>query len=161
MHRVSRRARIERSAGGVVLRTIGDTVHVLLIRDPYRNWGLPKGHVEVGEDDLTAALREVEEETGLEQLTAGPEVATIDWYFRARGRRVHKFCAFFLMVSHDGAAVPEVAEGITECRWVPLHEAPGAISYDNTRQVLHQASSLLRRDGMDRVFSQPSERELP
>jgi 8-oxo-dGTP pyrophosphatase MutT (NUDIX family) len=157
---VTRRARVERSAGGIVVRIIGDTLHVLLIRDPYRNWGLPKGHVEAGEDDLTAALREVEEETGLAHLTAGPEVVTIDWYFRARGRRVHKFCAFFLMASPHGAPVPELAEGITECRWVPLEEAPGAISYDNTRQVLNEAASLLSRDGLDGLFDQPSGRVI-
>lgn len=116
---------------------------MLLIRDPYRNWGLPKGHVEAGEDDLGAALREVEEETGLSALVVGPELKTIDWIFRSRGRRVHKFCCFFLMASHEGHPVPEVAEGITDCRWVILNEAVEQISYDNARQVLVAAVELV------------------
>ena len=105
-----RPAKIERSAGGVVLRRIEGEVHVLLIKDPYRNWGLPKGHVEPGEDDLGAALREVEEETGLSALVVGPELTTIDWVFRLRGRRIHKYCAFFLLASPEGRPVPEVLD---------------------------------------------------
>lgn len=144
----------------MVLRTIEGRIHVLLIRDPYRNWGLPKGHVEAGEDDLDAALREVREETGLGQLQVGPEVATIDWFFRARGRRVHKFCAFFLMASRSGKVVPEVAEGITECRWIPLDDALGTISYDNTREVLRVAATMVHRRGIETVFASPPAPEL-
>lgn len=138
-----RRARIERSAGGVVLRRISGEVHVLLIRDPYENWGLPKGHVEPGEDDRGAALREVEEETGLRELVAGPELATIDWYFQLGGRRIHKFCSFFLMASPQGHPVPQEEEGITDCRWLALARAVEEISYDNARQVLVEAMELI------------------
>lgn len=141
-----RRTRVERSAGGVVVREIGGELHVLLIRDPYRNWGLPKGHVEPGEDDRGAAVREVAEETGLDRLVVGPEVTTIDWSFRLRGRRIHKYCAFFLMASASGRARPERSEGISACRWVRLGDALDTISYDNAREVLVQARRILRRE---------------
>jgi len=141
-----RKPRVERSAGGVVVRVIGGELHVLLIRDPYRNWGLPKGHLEPGEDNRGAAVREVREETGLEELLVGPEVTTIDWSFRFRGRRIHKFCAFFLMASGSGRARPERREGITDCRWVRLGDALDTISYDNARDVLVQARRILRRE---------------
>lgn len=140
------RARIEKSAGGVVVRHIGGEPHVLLIRDPYRNWGLPKGHLEGDEDTASAALREVQEETGLETLDLGPELDTIDWYFRLQGTLVHKFCAFYLMTSHEGEPVPEINEGITECVWLPVSEALERISYDNARAVLGQAAELLSVD---------------
>ena len=133
------RARIERSAGGVVLRTIDGVVHALVIRDPYKNWGLPKGHLEDGEGSGDAAMREVEEETGLSDVALGPELATIDWYFRADGTLVHKFCAFYLMGSGTGEPVPQKDEGITACEWVPLDEAEGRISYDNAREVMQAA----------------------
>lgn len=142
------RARIERSAGGVVARRIEGEIHVLLIRDPYRNWGLPKGHLEDAEDAAQAALREVREETGLEALELGPELDTIDWYFRLHGTLVHKFCAFFLMTSPEGEPVPEVDEGITECVWLPVDDALVRISYDNARAVLGQAAELLARDDL-------------
>jgi 8-oxo-dGTP pyrophosphatase MutT (NUDIX family) len=137
------KARNETSAGGVVLRRIDGAVHVLLIHDPYGNWGLPKGHLEADEDPPTAGLREVREETGLNDLKLGPELGTIDWYFRMRGRLIHKHCTFFLMISRSGDAVPEREEGITECRWLPLESAAEHVTYDNAREVVREAARIL------------------
>ena len=55
------------SSGAVVLRQVDDRWHCLVLR-AYRNWDFPKGLVEPGEEPLQAALREVEEETGLAEL---------------------------------------------------------------------------------------------
>lgn len=140
------RARIEKSAGGVVVRRFRGAPHVLVIRDPYQNWGLPKGHLEDGEGPGEAALREVAEETGLDDLMLGEELATIDWYFRAGNKLVHKFCAFFLMTSDSGEPVPEAAEGITQCVWLTLDEAAARITYDNAREVVKAARSILVQD---------------
>jgi 8-oxo-dGTP pyrophosphatase MutT (NUDIX family) len=137
-----RGARPEESAGGVVLRRIEGRIHALLIKDPYGNWGLPKGHLEESEAPHEAGLREVSEETGLTDLTLGPELRTIDWYFRIRGRLIHKYCAFFLMTSEDGEAVPQEAEGITDCRWVPLLQAVDAVDYENARAVVRDAARI-------------------
>ena len=141
------RPRIERSAGGVVVRSIDGMVHALVIRDPYDNWGLPKGHLEPGEDEQSAAVREVEEETGLTDLDVGTELGCIDWYFRAEGHPVHKFCTFFLIRSLDGPTVPELAEGITACVWLPLEEAARRISYDNAREMVRAAGRYLTEIG--------------
>lgn len=145
------RARVEKSAGGVVVRDLGGVPHVLVIRDPYQNWGLPKGHLEKGEGSGEAALREVGEETGLADLILGPELATIDWYFRAGSRLVHKFCAFYLMRSETGDPVPEAAEGITECLWLPLAEAEERITYDNAREVVKAAREAVLDGGAPAV----------
>lgn len=128
-----------------MVRTIAGEPHVLVIRDPYMNWGLPKGHVEQGEGSGEAAMREVHEETGLSDLVLMEELATIDWYFRAGERLIHKFCAFYLMSSETGQPVPELAEGITECVWLPLPEAAARISYDNARDVVNAARDVLSR----------------
>ncbi len=140
-----RRARVERSAGGVVVREMGGTPHVLLIKDPYGNWGLPKGHIEPGERPEDAALREVAEETGLDDLRPGPKLGTIDWYFTQEGRPVHKFATFYLMFSHEGEPVPEEEEGITACVWTPAAEAASRVTYDNARRIVERAVKLLTR----------------
>ncbi len=145
------RARIERSAGGVVVRDIGGEPHVLVIRDPYQNWGLPKGHLEDGEGSGDAAVREVGEETGLTDLALVRELATIDWYFRADGKLIHKFCAFYLMTSQEGEPKPELNEGITECVWLPLPDAAARISYDNAREVVNAAREILGPGGPGRA----------
>jgi 8-oxo-dGTP pyrophosphatase MutT (NUDIX family) len=145
--RPARRAQVETSAGGVIYRWQDGVAHVLLIRDSYRNWGFPKGHLEEGETPDAAALREVEEETGLAHLVLGPRLQTIDWFFRQRGRLIHKFCHFYLIESPSGETCPQREEGITACRWLPLAEAIRAISYDNAREVLRRAAEALGEAG--------------
>jgi 8-oxo-dGTP pyrophosphatase MutT (NUDIX family) len=134
----------------VVVRLTEGEFRILVIRDPYQNWGLPKGHVEQGEGSGEAAAREVSEETGLSDLVLGPELATIDWYFRSDGKLVHKFCAFYLMESVSGEPVPEADEGITECVWMSLDEAAVRISYDNAREVVNAAREALARGVLGR-----------
>ena len=137
--RRKRRTRVEKSSGGVVFRKNGDGLEFLLIRDPYENWGLPKGHIEQEESPVAAAMREVTEETGLLELLVVFELPTIDWYYRDRGRLIHKFCHFYLMESAAGEPVPQLDEGITECIWCSFEGAMQTVTYDNARQVLRAA----------------------
>jgi 8-oxo-dGTP pyrophosphatase MutT (NUDIX family) len=140
-----RRAERETSAGGVVFRRgADDDVRFLLIRDSYQNWGLPKGHLEAGEPPADAARREVAEETGLGDLTLHGPIQVIDWYFRFRGKTIHKYCHFFLFESKQGDPVPQAEEGITDCAWHPLAGSVEMISYDNARSVLERAADMVR-----------------
>lgn len=132
-------ARRETSAGGVVVRRDGEHTLYLLIRDSYGNWGLPKGHVEAGEDPGDAALREVREETGLADVRLSGAIHTIDWYFRFRGRLVHKVCHFYLMQTENAETRPQRDEGITACRWEPFADAVHLVAYENARDVLRLA----------------------
>ena len=115
----------------------------LIIRDSYDNWGFPKGHVEDGERPEAAALREVCEETGLGSLTVRGTIDTIDWYFRFRGRLIHKICHFYLMETDRADTSPQRAEGITACRWEAYEEASQLVSYANARDVLRLAYELV------------------
>jgi 8-oxo-dGTP pyrophosphatase MutT (NUDIX family) len=137
------RAQQETSAGGVVYRIDGSTPLFLLIRDSYRNWGFPKGHLESGEQPQDAAVREVREETGLDAVNLRGTIQTIDWYFRFRGRLIHKVCHFYLMETNEAATSPQGTEGITACQWVSFDEATSAISYANARHVLRRAHEMI------------------
>ena len=139
------RAQRETSAGGVVFRRSAEgEVRYLLIRDSYRNWGFPKGHLEPGEPPADAARREVTEETGLAELVLHGPIRVIDWYFRFRARTIHKYCHFFLFESRVGEPIPQRDEGITECAWHPHDRALATISYDNARGVLRRATEMVR-----------------
>jgi 8-oxo-dGTP pyrophosphatase MutT (NUDIX family) len=137
------RVREEISAGGVVVRIDDGRPLYLLIRDSYRNWGFPKGHLENGETADAAAVREVEEETGLSGLRLRGAIETIDWYFRFRGRLIHKVCHFYLMETESAVTSPQRAEGITACRWEPYERASTLVSYENARAVLRRAHDLV------------------
>src|SRR5437667_1958054 len=145
MTRKQRRAQRETSAGGVVFRRGGDAVvRFLLIRDSYKNWGFPKGHLEAGEPPAEAARREVAEETGLGDLVLHGPIQVIDWYFRFRGKTIHKYCHFFLFESRQGDPVPQAEEGMTDCAWHQLAEAVRTISYANARGVLERAAEMVQ-----------------
>jgi 8-oxo-dGTP pyrophosphatase MutT (NUDIX family) len=137
------RAQRETSAGGVVYRLEAGTPVFLLIRDSYANWGFPKGHLESGERPEDAALREVREETGLAQLSVRGTIDTIDWYFRFRGRLIHKVCHFFLMETPESVTAPQQAEGITACQWLAYESAETSVSYANARHVLRRAQEMI------------------
>jgi 8-oxo-dGTP pyrophosphatase MutT (NUDIX family) len=137
------RAQRETSAGGVVYRLHAGHAVFLLIRDSYQNWGFPKGHLESGERAEDAAVREVREETGIDNLALRGQIETIDWYFRFRGQLIHKVCHFYLMETTQASTNPQQAEGITACRWVSYDDARAAISYANARKVLARAHEMI------------------
>ena len=141
------RATRETSAGGVVYRMDAGVPLFLLIRDSYSNWGFPKGHLERGEQASDAALREVREETGLHDLVLHGLIDTIDWYFRFRGRLIHKSCHFYLMETTESQTAPQRAEGITACQWTGYAPAHEALSYANAREVLRRARDMIDAAG--------------
>ena len=121
--------RVERveAAGGVVVR---DGRVVLVHRPRYDDWTLPKGKLERRESFEDAALREVEEETGLRcrLVRALPSVE-----YEVRGRP--KLVRYWLMeVEEDNGFVPN--EEVDELRWLEPAEALPLLSYDRDREVL-------------------------
>ena len=158
------RAQRETSAGGVVYRAEEGGALFLLIKDSYQNWGFPKGHLESGERAEDAALREVHEETGIDDLALRGRIETIDWYFRFRGQLIHKVCHFYLMETHQATTNPQHAEGITACRWVSYDDARAAISYANARKVLGRANEMITGSGTvgaeEPTLPESPEREL-
>jgi len=139
----SEKAKQETSAGGVVFRQTPDGIKFLLIKDPYRKWGLPKGHVDSGESYEETADREVTEETGLEHLVLHGSLGEIDWHFRFRGKLIHKCCHFFLFEAPTGSPCPQAEEGILACQWFTYDEAVQTISYENARRILCQAGAIV------------------
>ncbi len=127
----------------MIFRCTPDGPKFLLIKDGYKNWGFPKGHLAEGEAPEDAARREVIEETALDDLIMHEPLGVIDWYFRFRGRLIHKYCHFFLFESRTGSPTPQVEEGISACCWYLFPDAVRTISYENARGILHQAGTAV------------------
>ena len=116
-----------RAAGGVVVR---DGRVLLVHRPKYDDWSFPKGKLEDDESWQEAALREVEEETGL-RCTIGDEVGRTH-YDVAQGP---KEVRYFRMTA-DGE--PRARHEVDEVRWTPLAEAARLLSHDRDRALLER-----------------------
>ena len=116
----------EVSAGGLVVDRSGPRPRAALIARHDRRgrlvWSLPKGHVEAGETPEDAAVREVEEETGIRGSVLAP-LGTIDFWFVAEQRRVHKTVHHYLLAAEEAWAV-----GLTVLCWsiIPVAAAEEA-----------------------------------
>jgi 8-oxo-dGTP pyrophosphatase MutT (NUDIX family) len=121
-----------RAAGGLVRRRHEDgTDEILIVHRPrYDDWSFPKGKLEPGESVEEAAIREVEEETGL-LCRLDREVATTR-YRDARGRQ--KTVRYWLMTPIGGRL--EAANEVDEVRFVTLAEARELLTYERDSGLL-------------------------
>lgn len=147
-HRPLRRVD-ETSAGGLVLDRLGTGVRGALIGRLDRRgrllWSLPKGHVEAGETEEDTAVREVAEETGISGRVIG-KLGTIDFWFVAEGRRVHKTVHHFLLLAADperGLVLSDADVEVSEVAWVPLAKVVGRLAYADERRLLDRVPGLL------------------
>ena len=133
------------SAGGVVWRSGGgDLIEIVLCgRRSEALWGLPKGTPDPGESVEQTALREVEEETGL-QVRLGEPIGTIEYWFTAGGVRYHKRVHHWLMEPVGGDVSGHDHE-FDDVEWLEIGEAKARATYENERKMIAEADRLLRK----------------
>jgi 8-oxo-dGTP diphosphatase len=121
------------AAGGLVVRERGDLVEVAVVHRPrYDDWSLPKGKLAPGEDWAAAALREVEEETGL-RCELGEEVGRVRYRDR-KGRP--KQVRWWRMRPLEGEFVP--GDEVDELRWLEPAEALVLLDYEQDRELIRR-----------------------
>jgi len=101
---------VVKAAGGLVTNPKNEVLFI------YRNnvWDLPKGHIEKNESIENAAIREVEEECGIEKLSIIQKLITTYHIYFLNGIKL-KETHWFLMHSDDSKKlIPQLEEGITE-----------------------------------------------
>ena len=132
------------SAGGVVVRQ-GDGGAELVLGRRRRErdgatWSLPKGTPNADETIEQAALREVEEETGLQVRIVAP-IGPIEYYFVQSGTRIHKTVHYYLMEAVGGDLRLHDHE-FDEVRWVSRGDARTLMTFPTEREVVEQAWSV-------------------
>ncbi|RKS80378.1 NUDIX domain-containing protein [Motilibacter peucedani] len=139
-----RLSRVEEfSAGGLVV-DMGQMRAALIGRLDRRGrllWSLPKGHIEAGETTEDAAIREVEEETGIRGRVVAP-LGTVDFWFVAEDRRVHKTVHHFLLEA-SGGELSDADVEVTEVAWVPIDQLRERLAYDGERRLVDTARRML------------------
>ena len=116
-------------AGGVVFNKRGE---VLLIRDRQGYWVFPKGHVDEGETIEQTALREVEEETGIEARVLGGLSNT--YYTNNKG--IEREVFWFVM---HGKGKVRLEKGLTGAGFFEPQEAEGMLAFGDDVRLLKEA----------------------
>lgn len=144
---------VERSAGVIVFHAPdgpgGAREYLLLRSRTGGHWSFPKGHVEAGESDWQAALRELREETALDEVKPAPGFYhQVHYQFRRGDQPVDKEVSYFLAASeHANVAL---SNEHTELAWLPYEQARQGLTYDNDRRLLDQAHEWLDAVGQAR-----------
>lgn len=114
-----------------------------LLLDYGSHWDYPKGHVEPGEDDLTAARRELQEETGITRADFIEGFSReMTYTFRARkGGIIKKTVIFFLAAAHDTAVT--ISHEHVGFAWVTADESLKKLTFPNARVLLQAAIAKL------------------
>ena len=128
-------------AGGIVFRGVDRDVSILLVtsKKVAGNWIFPKGHVEPGETEAAAALRETREEAGVHGEVLGPVGAPLEYEWGVKRYRVQYF---LIRATSESAAT----DGRTK-QWLPFDEAVARLSDEGTRRLLEGARPGMIRDG--------------
>ena len=114
-------------------------------KDPNREkllWSLPKGHIEAGESPEQAAVREVQEETGIES-EIHKSLGVIDFWFMAGGKRIHKTVHHFLFKEKCGRIAPQVSE-VDDVQWFPLNEIVDRLAYPDEKKLIARSKEFLQ-----------------
>ena len=118
------------AAGGVVTR---DGLFAVVHRPKYDDWTLPKGKLDAGETFEQAALREVEEETGL-RCTLLRELPSTEYSVRDRPKIVR-----YWLMSVDSDPGFEPNDEVDELRWLSAADAAALLTYDRDKEVVEAA----------------------
>ncbi|CAN2245764.1 MutT NTP pyrophosphohydrolases including oxidative damage repair enzymes [actinobacterium SCGC AAA044-D11] len=137
----------EISAGGLVIDSTG-TKGLLIgrrdLKDQSRErllWSLPKGHIEEGETPEQAAVREVQEETGIQSEIA-KELGVINFWFMAGGNRIHKTVHHYLFRETGGKLAPQLTE-VDDVGWFPLNEIVDLLAYPDEKKLIAKSGDLI------------------
>ncbi|MFP5346941.1 MAG: NUDIX hydrolase [Actinomycetes bacterium] len=138
----------ETSAGGLVVDLTDPTPRAAVIARVNRagrlEWCLPKGHLEGRETPEEAAVREIAEETGIQGRIVR-RLGTIDYWFSAEGRRIHKTVHHYLLEATGGDLTVDGdpdAEAV-DVAWIPVAELGARLAFSNERRIARVARDAL------------------
>jgi len=133
----------ERSAGFVLFRRDGNRRLYLLLRHrDAGHWAFPKGRIEPGEDALSAARRELSEETGIAAPVPRDRFRATSAYRLRRGeRRISKTVVYFLGETQTEDV--RLSEEHSEAVWLDTDGARRRLTYDEGRRILDEAETYL------------------
>jgi len=134
----------EKSAGAIIFRKENNLNYYLLLHYPSGHWEFPKGHIEGGESEEQATIREVFEETGLNDLRIISGFKKyIKYFFKKHEGKgwVFKLVAFFIAeTKNKNIKISSEHKGFL---WLPIEEAIKKTTFKNSKKLLKEANDFV------------------
>jgi bis(5'-nucleosidyl)-tetraphosphatase len=129
----------EPTAGGVVYRRAKDNpqrIEILLIQDSKDRWTIPKGHIEEGEKSSATAEREIQEETGLQEMKVLNWLGKINFRYRRGNSLVLMTTEIFLVEALGDTNNIKPEKWMNSLGWFPAAEALEKIEYEDIGKLI-------------------------
>ncbi|MDL2363055.1 MAG: NUDIX domain-containing protein [Patescibacteria group bacterium] len=127
----------ETTSGGIIFRK--HTKHglqILLIKDAKHRWTIPKGHVEPGEEPRGTAEREINEETGLQEMKVYSWLGKVNFRYRRAHTLVLMTMHIYLVEGLGDTDKLHPEEWLTDIKWLAAADAVDKIAYDDIGKLI-------------------------
>lgn len=128
------------SAGGIVVR---DGQVLVTQHSGHKGWDFPKGHIEEGESAEQAAIREVEEETGVKAEII-EKVGQTEYFYSEDGEKMFKTVTFFLM-RYVGEGEATTAWETSDMAWLSPEEVEEKLTFKDTKEMWKGIEDRVKR----------------
>ena len=133
--------KFEKSAGAIIFRIEGNNIFYLLLKYP-TYWGFAKGNIEEKENEEQTALREIKEETGLNDIVLLKGFKeNIAWFYRMNNELRRKEAIFFLAETKTKEI--KISKEHNDFKWLSYEEALKLIKIKSNKQLMEKADKFI------------------
>lgn len=128
----------ETTSGGIIFRRNATTkqLEILLIQDAKSRWTIPKGHVEEGETPRQTAEREIQEETGLQDMKVMDWLGKVNFRYRRTHTLVLMTMHIYLVQGQGDTDKLNPEDWLTDIQWLAANDAIDKIAYDDIGKLI-------------------------
>jgi 8-oxo-dGTP pyrophosphatase MutT (NUDIX family) len=134
----------EKSCGAIVFRRENNVVYYLLLHYESGHWDFVKGNIEQGEPEKGTVIRELKEETGIQDANFVEDFREkIRYFYRHDGKLINKEVIFFL--GETKTKDVKISFEHVGFNWLKFNEALSLVTFKNSKKVLEKANDVLVR----------------
>lgn len=139
----------ETTSGGIIFRrNEKNQVEILLIQDAKNRWTIPKGHVEPNEEPRQTAEREIQEETGLQEMKVMNWLGKVNFRYRRNHTLVLMTMHIYLVQGLGDTNNLKPEDWLSDIKWLPAAEAVDKIAYEDIGKLILMGMKKIRKEGL-------------